>query len=119
MIEAKEITLASADPAVAAMVCGAADPLWTGLERALDNGRGFVFVTDAAGLLKGYADLAAMREAFMKGGHLSGVTVGDVAAPGAVRKSRSASRLFWMAKAVFWASTSPGRSHSCRCRNRT
>ncbi|HRX74767.1 MAG TPA: hypothetical protein P5341_11740, partial [Hyphomonas sp.] len=61
MIEAKEMKQAAADPSVAAMVCGAADPLWTGLERALDNGKGFVFVTDANGALKGYADLAAMR----------------------------------------------------------
>jgi len=81
MIEAKEMKQAAADPSVAAMVCGAADPLWTGLERALDNGKGFVFVTDANGALKGYADLAAMRAAFMKGGHLNGVTLGDVASP--------------------------------------
>ena len=65
----------------AAMTCAQGDVLFAGLEKALDNGRGFVFVTDAAGKLAGYADLAMMREAFMKGGHLSGQTVGDVAAP--------------------------------------
>ena len=65
----------------AAMTCTQGDVLFAGLEKALDNGRGFVFVTDAAGKLLGYADLAMMREAFMKGGHLSGQTVGDVTAP--------------------------------------
>ncbi|WP_394705943.1 aminotransferase class I/II-fold pyridoxal phosphate-dependent enzyme [uncultured Hyphomonas sp.] len=63
----------------AAMTCAQGDALFAGLEKALDNGRGFVFVTDAAGKLAGYADLAIMRGAFMKGGHLSGQTVGDVA----------------------------------------
>ena len=44
-----------------AMTCVEGDALFTGVERALDNGRGFVFVTDGGGVLKGYASLAAMR----------------------------------------------------------
>jgi perosamine synthetase len=35
----------------AAMTCAQGDVLFAGLEKALDNGRGFVFVTDAAGKL--------------------------------------------------------------------
>lgn len=81
MIDAQESKPTVADPAVAAMMCAEGDPLFAGLERALDNGRGFVFVTDTSGVLKGYADLTAMRAAFLKGGHLSSQTLGDVAAP--------------------------------------
>lgn len=64
-----------------AMTCVEGDALFTGVERALDNGRGFVFVTDADGVLKGYASMAAMRGAFLKGGHLANQTLGDVAEP--------------------------------------
>ncbi|WP_373003079.1 DegT/DnrJ/EryC1/StrS family aminotransferase [Hyphomonas sp.] len=81
MIEANELKTTTTDPAVAAMTCVETDALFAGLERALDNGRGFVFVTDAGGRLKGFASLAAMRQAFLKGGHLTSQTLGDVAEP--------------------------------------
>lgn len=71
----------SSDPAIATLACAEGDALWAGLERALDNGRGFVFVTDASGRLKGFASLAMMRKALMQGGHLANQTLADVAAP--------------------------------------
>ena len=79
MKDAQVSSRMTVDPAFAALVCGEGDPLWAGLERALDNGRGFVLVTDAAGKLKGFASLAMMRKALMQGGHLSSQTLGDVA----------------------------------------
>ncbi|KCZ94542.1 aminotransferase class I/II-fold pyridoxal phosphate-dependent enzyme [Hyphomonas johnsonii] len=81
MIEANESRPANADPAIAAMTCGQGDAVWVGIERALDNGQGFVFVTDAEGVLTGFASLTAMRASLMQGGHLGQLTLSDVAEP--------------------------------------
>lgn len=61
-------------------VCTTSDSLWVGVEKALDNSFGFVFVTDAAGVLSGYATLSHMRAAIRKGGHLHALKLGDLAA---------------------------------------
>ncbi|MDB5315262.1 MAG: aminotransferase DegT [Rhodospirillales bacterium] len=75
----------SADGAVAAshlpFQALSGDTLWTGVERALDNRAGLVFVTDADGFLLGQVTLDAMRGAIREGAHLRPVTLGDLAAP--------------------------------------
>jgi perosamine synthetase len=60
-------------------ICRADDGLWVGIERALDNGYGAVFVTDAAGVMTGTAGLDRMRAAVRKGAHLGFARLGDVA----------------------------------------
>jgi perosamine synthetase len=60
-------------------ICREDDGLWVGIERALDNGCGAVFVTDAAGLMTGVASLDQLRAAVRKGAHLGFVRLGDVA----------------------------------------
>lgn len=67
--------------AVAAFVCLESDGLWVGVERALDNGVGLVFVTDAGGALTGQATRDTMRGAIKKGAHLGGATMADVMTP--------------------------------------
>ncbi len=81
MIELNEMTSSSADPALAGMVCNQTDQVWVGIERALDNGQGFVFVTDAAGAMTGFASLTGMRKALMQGALLGNLTLADVAEP--------------------------------------
>lgn len=66
---------------IAAFVCSEGDSLWVGVERALDNGAGVVFVTDADGRLTGQASRDAMRAAVKKGAHLSGVKMAEVMTP--------------------------------------
>ncbi|MDX2275824.1 MAG: DegT/DnrJ/EryC1/StrS family aminotransferase [Hyphomonadaceae bacterium] len=48
----------------------AEDGLWVGVERALDNGFGVVFVTETGGKLLGQADLSDLRAAIREGRHL-------------------------------------------------
>src|SRR5262245_22493103 len=57
------------------------DSLWTGVERALDNGLGVVLVVDAAGTLVGRAGLDGLRAAVRKGAHLGAARMGELAAP--------------------------------------
>lgn len=59
----------------------AQDTLWTGLERALDNRSGLLFITDEAGVLLGQVTLDAMRGAIRKGVHRQAITLGDLVAP--------------------------------------
>lgn len=63
---------------IAAFVCFEGDNLWVGIERALDNGLGLVFVTDAGGKIVGQATRDVMRAAVKKGAHLSGIKMADV-----------------------------------------
>ncbi|MBR0666977.1 aminotransferase DegT [Roseomonas hellenica] len=58
----------------------AKDSLWAGLERALDNRTGILFITDDAGILLGQVTLDAMRAAIQKGAHLHAITLGELAA---------------------------------------
>jgi perosamine synthetase len=64
---------------VARYVCREDDSLWTGIERALDNGLGLVFVTDAAGVVSGRATLDGMRSAVRNGAHTGFPTMAAVA----------------------------------------
>ncbi|MBC8049847.1 MAG: DegT/DnrJ/EryC1/StrS family aminotransferase [Chitinophagales bacterium] len=66
---------------VQSFTCKASDGLWTGVERALDNGFGVVFVTDDSGSLVGQASLTEMRAAIRKGAHLGFTTLGEVSIP--------------------------------------
>jgi perosamine synthetase len=61
--------------------CRADEALWAGVERAIGNGFGLVFVTDASGALAGYAKLSDMRAAIRSGAHLGLARMGDVAVP--------------------------------------
>jgi perosamine synthetase len=60
-------------------ICHEGEGLWVGIERALDNGYGAVFVTDAAGVMIGSASLDHLRTAVRKGAHLGFTRIGDVA----------------------------------------
>jgi perosamine synthetase len=60
-------------------VCEKDDSIWVGIEKALDNGFGFVFITDKLGILQGYASLTLMRDAIRKGGHLQSQKIGEIA----------------------------------------
>ena len=60
-------------------VCGEGDGLWLAIERALDNGYGAVFVTDAAGAMTGVASLDHLRAAVRRGAHLGFARLGDIA----------------------------------------
>ncbi|RYG98224.1 MAG: hypothetical protein EON57_12815, partial [Alphaproteobacteria bacterium] len=59
-------------------VCQQDESIWAGAEKALDNSFGVVFVTDAAGALRGHATLAHIRDGIRKGGHLMGLKLGEV-----------------------------------------
>lgn len=59
----------------------AQDTLWFGLERALDNRAGLLFITDEGGALLGQVTLDAMRSAIRKGAHLQAMTLGDLVSP--------------------------------------
>ena len=62
-------------------VCRASDNLWTGIERALDNGMGTLFVLNEDGVVRGQATLDGMREAIRGGAHLKAAVMSDVCAP--------------------------------------
>jgi perosamine synthetase len=64
---------------IARFTCRDDEPLWVGIERALDNGHGTVFVTDAAGIMTGIVQLDHLRAALRKGAHLAFTRLGDVA----------------------------------------
>ncbi|MGI9406532.1 MAG: DegT/DnrJ/EryC1/StrS family aminotransferase, partial [Hyphomicrobiaceae bacterium] len=57
------------------------DGLFVGIERALDNGYGVVFVVDEAATVTGITDLECMRDAMRQGEHLAGVRMQDIAKP--------------------------------------
>lgn len=59
----------------------ARDTLWVGMERALDNRMGVVFVLDEAGVLLGEVTLDSMRAAIRTGAHLQTRTLGEMAVP--------------------------------------
>ncbi len=61
--------------------CRETDGLWTAIERAVDNGFGIVFVTNADGALTGHITLDRLREAIRKGVHLEQVSMGELALP--------------------------------------
>src|SRR5688572_30034688 len=61
---------------LAPFVCREDDTLWVGIERALDNGCGLVFVVDRAGVLVGRAGLAELRTAVSSGAHLAAERMG-------------------------------------------
>src|SRR5262245_37328614 len=60
-------------------ICGDGEGLWLAIERALDNGYGAVFVTDAAGAITGVASLDHLRAAVRGGAHLGFARLGDIA----------------------------------------
>lgn len=62
-------------------VCKASDGLWTGIERALDNGFGTLFVLSEDGIVRGQVTLDGMREAIRAGAHLKSVLMSDVCKP--------------------------------------
>ena len=64
---------------IARFTCRDGEGLWVGIERALDNGCGAVFVTDAAGVMTGIATLDHLRAAVRKGAHLDFTRLGEVA----------------------------------------
>lgn len=64
---------------IARFTCRDGEGLWVGIERALDNGCGAVFVTDAAGVMTGIATLDRLRAAVRKGAHLDFTRLGEVA----------------------------------------
>lgn len=80
MSQAAILPVRTLAPEAAPFVCGEEESIWVGVEKALDNGFGFVFVTDAAGVLCGHATLTHMRNAIRKGGHLHSLKLGDMAA---------------------------------------
>lgn len=81
MSQAAIAPVRSLEPEAAPFVCGQDESIWAGVEKALDNSYGFVFVTDQGGALRGFATLADMRQAIAKGGHLFAVKLGDVIRP--------------------------------------
>jgi len=58
--------------------CRTDDSLWTGIERALDNGFGTLFVLGEDGTVRGQATLESMREAIRNGAHLKSALMSDV-----------------------------------------
>lgn len=64
---------------ISRFTCHENEGLWVGIERALDNGFGSVFIVDSAGVLTGIAGLEQLRAALRKGAHLSFTRLGDVA----------------------------------------
>jgi perosamine synthetase len=78
------------DPSAEArpFICHAEDSLWSGIEKALDNGFGCLFVVDGEGVLLGATSLELMRAAIRDGAHLGELCLGDLATldlPDAVR----------------------------------
>lgn len=55
--------------------------LWTGIERALDNGASVLFVTDADGIMLGQVSLGRMRSAIASGAHLQDLRLGELVEP--------------------------------------
>jgi perosamine synthetase len=78
MSQAAVVPVRALAPEAAPFVCALDDSIWVGVEKALDNSYGFVFVTDASGVLRGFATLADMRQALARGGHLFAVRLGEV-----------------------------------------
>jgi perosamine synthetase len=79
MSQASLLPVWSPAPEAAPFVCQQDESIWVGVEKSLDNSFGYVFVTDAAGVLRGYASLTLMREAIRKGGHLHSLKLGEIA----------------------------------------
>jgi len=61
--------------------CKATDGLWTGIERALDNGYGTVFVLDQGGSVRGQATLDVLRSAIRRAQMHAAAVMGDVCVP--------------------------------------
>jgi perosamine synthetase len=66
---------------ISRFTCRGDESLWVGVERAIGNGFGLVFVTDASGTLAGCAKLVNLRAAIRSGAHLGFARIGDVAVP--------------------------------------
>lgn len=66
---------------ISRFTCRDNDGLWVGIERALDNSLGVLFVTDAAGVMTGIVGLDEMRAAIRKGAHLSSIRLGELTVP--------------------------------------
>lgn len=81
MSQAAIVPVRALAPEAAPFVCGADESIWVAIEKALDNSYGFVFITDAAGAMRGFATLADMRQSLSKGGHLFSMKVGEVVRP--------------------------------------
>lgn len=62
--------------------CRLSEGLWSGVERALDNGYGILFVTDENGVVRGQVTLAAIRAAIRSGAHLNATVIADVVSNG-------------------------------------
>ncbi|TCZ57275.1 aminotransferase class I/II-fold pyridoxal phosphate-dependent enzyme [Roseicella aquatilis] len=77
MLDLMEAPGSALEPATAFVAPESAN-LWTGIELALDNGHGVVFVTDAQGQLLGQVTLDAMRAAIRKGAHLGDNRLADL-----------------------------------------
>ncbi len=64
-----------------AFVARTTDNIWAIAERALDNGFGFVFLSDQQGQVLGGISLSDIREAFRKGAHLVNTSPLDIVRP--------------------------------------
>jgi perosamine synthetase len=64
---------------ISRFTCRDDERLWVGIERALDNGFGILFVTNAARRLAGTVGLEQMRAAVRKGAHLGDTRLGELA----------------------------------------
>lgn len=65
-------------PLLARFVCKPDESLWSGIEKALDNGYAIVFVVDQEGRLIGQVTLKEMRAEIKRGAHLEAVRLGDI-----------------------------------------
>jgi perosamine synthetase len=64
-----------------AFICGPDDPIWVGIERAVSNGCGTVFVIDTRGVLLGRVEIDDLRTAIATGAHLQSATLAQFAKP--------------------------------------
>jgi perosamine synthetase len=64
--------------ALAKFTCSSAENIWSGIEKALDNGYGVVAVLGPDGTVRGRATLARMRAALSEGRHLHATSMDSI-----------------------------------------
>lgn len=89
MLDQLQPALRRIEADISRFTCRADQALWVGIERAISNGFGLVFVIDASGALAGCARLSEMRAAIRAGAHLDFARMSDIAVP-CDRDNRSA-----------------------------
>ncbi|MBY0227250.1 MAG: DegT/DnrJ/EryC1/StrS family aminotransferase [Hyphomicrobium sp.] len=62
-------------------ICDREDPIWVGIERAVSNGCGTVFVSDGTGVLLGRVEIDDLRGAIAAGAHLKNATLKQFVKP--------------------------------------